>query len=74
MEEDGHLVPLGLGFEGLPTVSILRMVRASLDRGWLLSAVVATNGHSECTRISALVTPSLTFGLASGRFAGEDIG
>lgn len=50
------------------------MVCASLDRLGLLGTVVSAHGHAVGGWVTALVTPSLTFGLASRGFAGEDGG
>lgn len=48
MEENGHLVALGLRFLGLPTMPMLRMIDASPDRLGLPSAVVTADPHSVC--------------------------
>ena len=43
VEEDRHLVALGLNLQRLPTVPILRVIRASLDRRSLTATVVSAH-------------------------------
>jgi hypothetical protein len=73
MEENGHLVALGLGFDRLHTVPILRMVRASVDRLGLPSAVVTAHGCAIGGRISALVTARLALRCAALGLTRDDV-
>ena len=72
MEENGHLVALGLRFLGLPTMPMPRMIDASPDRLGLSGTVVSAHGHAEGTRISAALAARLALRLAAARFARTD--
>jgi len=55
-------------------VLVVPVVLSSPDRLGLLGTVVSAHYHTVGGWVAALVTPSLTFGLASRGLAGEDVG
>ena len=68
------LAALSLGLERFLSVSILRMVCALPDRLRLSSAVIAAGLTPPCSGVLAAFLGTLGFGLATQRFAGEDVG
>ena len=65
MEEDRHLMALGLRSVCLLAMPILRVVCASLDHVWLTGAVIAANSHTERGWVEALGPPRLALGCAA---------
>ena len=69
MEEHRHQAMLDLGFYGLTSVPILRMVSTSHDSFCLTCAMIAADCHSISGWITTLITACLALGFAAFCFA-----